>query len=124
MKNPVFFCTALLAIILADITDGVMGLLVSTGLIVLLGEIAPQAVCSRHGLWIGARTIWLTKAVIVILFPLAYPVSKLLDKVSRFYPKSDIITDQARLSSCEQVSPYDTRKLYVDLHLLIRIDVK
>lgn len=29
---------------------GVVGFLVSTGVIVILGEIAPQAICSRHGL--------------------------------------------------------------------------
>lgn len=38
-----------------------------------------QAICSRHGLAVGAKTIMVTKAIMVITFPLAYPVSKLLD---------------------------------------------
>lgn len=38
-----------------------------------------QAICSRHGLEVGARTIYITKAVMVLTFPLSYPTSKLLD---------------------------------------------
>ena len=40
-----------------------------------------QAICSRHGLAVGAKTIFITKAIMVITFPLAYPVSKLLDVI-------------------------------------------
>lgn len=38
-----------------------------------------QAICSRHGLAVGAKTIVITKAIMVITFPMAYPVSKILD---------------------------------------------
>lgn len=38
-----------------------------------------QAICSRHGLAVGAKTIMVTKGIMIITFPLAYPVSKLLD---------------------------------------------
>lgn len=38
-----------------------------------------QAICSRHGLCVGAKTIYLTKLTMAITFPLSYPVSKLLD---------------------------------------------
>eukprot|EP00803_Ostreobium_quekettii_P010420 evm.model.scf_2415.3 EVM.evm.TU.scf_2415.3 scf_2415:19294-23984(+) len=72
---------ALLAILLADLSSGIIGLLVSTALIVIFGEIVPQAVCSRYGLFIGAKTLWLTKVVIGIFFVVAYPISKVLDKV-------------------------------------------
>lgn len=66
-------------ILLDDLTSGVFAVIFSTIAIVLLGEITPQAICSRHGLAVGAKTIHITKAVMGITFPLSYPVSKLLD---------------------------------------------
>ncbi|XP_075221669.1 metal transporter uex isoform X2 [Lycorma delicatula] len=68
-------------ILLDDLTSGLVAVVTSTLAIVILGEITPQAVCSRHGLAIGARTIYVTKIVMVLTFPLAYPISKILDWV-------------------------------------------
>ncbi len=36
----------------------------------------PQAVCSRHGLAIGANLVWLVKILMVLCFPISYPVGK------------------------------------------------
>ena len=38
-----------------------------------------KAICSRHGLAVGAKTILITKFVMLLTFPLSYPTSKLLD---------------------------------------------
>lgn len=48
---------AALSIVLSDLTDGLLGFLISTMLIVMLGEIIPQSICSRYGLMIGAQAI-------------------------------------------------------------------
>ena len=37
--------------------------------------------CSRYGLAIGARTIWITKIFMIAFFVVAWPISLLLDKL-------------------------------------------
>lgn len=68
-----------LSILLASIAGGIMGGVVSTALIVVFGEIAPQAVCSRHGLYIGSKTRYITWFCVILLYILAWPISKILD---------------------------------------------
>ncbi|XP_036754756.1 metal transporter CNNM2 isoform X2 [Manis pentadactyla] len=71
-----------LTILLDDIAgSGLVAVVVSTIGIVIFGEIVPQAICSRHGLAVGANTIFLTKFFMMMTFPASYPVSKLLDCV-------------------------------------------
>ena len=72
---------SLISILLASVTTGVIGLVASTLSIVILGEIAPQALCARHGLYVGAKTIWITKFFIIVFFVLAYPISLVLDRI-------------------------------------------
>ncbi|KAL5556744.1 hypothetical protein UlMin_038980 [Ulmus minor] len=54
-------------------------ILLSVTLILLFGEIIPQAVCSRYGLAIGAAVTPFVRVLVWICFPVAYPISKLLD---------------------------------------------
>ncbi|KAK1588749.1 hypothetical protein Q3G72_026646 [Acer saccharum] len=54
-------------------------ILISVTLILLVGEIIPQAVCSRYGLAIGATVAPFVRVLVWIFFPIAYPISKLLD---------------------------------------------
>ncbi|XP_059313859.1 DUF21 domain-containing protein At4g33700 isoform X2 [Lycium ferocissimum] len=42
-------------------------------------EIIPQSLCSRYGLAIGAATAPIVRVLVWICFPIAYPISKLLD---------------------------------------------
>ncbi|XP_062870154.1 metal transporter CNNM4 [Trichomycterus rosablanca] len=71
-----------LTILLDDLIGSGLGAVVtSTVGIVIFGEIVPQALCSRHGLAVGANTIMLTKFFMLLTFPLSYPISKLLDCV-------------------------------------------
>ena len=70
-----------LTILMDDITSGAIAIVLSTLAIVCFGEIVPQAICSRHGLRAGAKTIYITKFFMLITFPLAYPLSKVLDKL-------------------------------------------
>lgn len=70
-----------LAIFLGTLVAGVYAGIMATGLIVIFGEIIPQATISRYALEVGAKTTWLVKIFIVVLYPICWPISKALDKV-------------------------------------------
>ncbi|KAL6066396.1 CNNM transmembrane domain-containing protein [Balamuthia mandrillaris] len=55
--------------------------LVSVTLVLFFGEVIPQALCTRFGLAIGANTAWLVKLLMIGLFVIAWPLSKLLDLI-------------------------------------------
>ncbi|XP_047497847.1 uncharacterized protein LOC125044929 [Penaeus chinensis] len=68
-----------LTILLDELSSGLVAVIGSTAGIVIFGEIIPQAICSRHGLAIGARTVWLVRVFMVLTGPASYPISKVLD---------------------------------------------
>lgn len=71
-----------LTILLDDLIGSGLGAVVASTIgIVIFGEIVPQALCSRHGLAVGANTIMVTKFFMLLTFPLSWPISKLLDCV-------------------------------------------
>ncbi|KAG6646856.1 DUF21 domain-containing protein At2g14520-like isoform X2 [Carya illinoinensis] len=51
-------------------------IIISVTLILLFGEILPQAVCTRYGLAIGAALAPVVQILVWICFPVAYPISK------------------------------------------------
>jgi metal transporter CNNM len=70
---------ALLSILVADKFGGVIGVLASTFLVLIFGEIIPQAICNRYALYIGSRAIPLVRTIIVLFYPIAKPLAILLD---------------------------------------------
>ncbi len=84
-------CTLLLGNVLVNSTltvlldsvlpGGLYAVVASTITIVIFGEIIPQAICSRHGLLVGAWTIPLTFTFMVLTFPLSFPLSLILNLI-------------------------------------------
>ena len=66
-------------ILLDNLTSGAIAIAASTIIIVIFGEIIPQAICNRYGLFVGAVTLPLTITFMVLTFPLSFPISKILD---------------------------------------------
>ncbi|KAL5501009.1 hypothetical protein ACEPAH_9396 [Sanghuangporus vaninii] len=58
---------------------GVQSVVVSTTLIVLFAEIIPQSICTRHGLYVGAKCAGVVRVLIWIFGIIAWPVAKLLE---------------------------------------------
>lgn len=89
-RGNLLLCTLLLgntlvnsgiAILTASFTGGIIGGAASTAFILIFGEIIPQSVCSRYGLAAGAKTVDVIRIIILVLFPVAWPLSKVLDRV-------------------------------------------
>lgn len=69
-----------LSIFLGSIVSGVIAGLIATFLIVIFGEIIPQAVFSRHALRFGAKSVFIVKFFIIILYPICAPMAWILNK--------------------------------------------
>lgn len=69
-----------LSIYLGTIASGLRAGIVATALILIFGEILPMAIISRHPLWFGSKTLWFTKLMIFIAYPIALPIAKTLDR--------------------------------------------
>ncbi len=72
---------AILSVFLGSITTGIIAVIVATALIVILGEILPQAVFNRNGIALGARFAWLVHIFRFVLYPIAKPIAFALDKI-------------------------------------------
>eukprot|EP00889_Picochlorum_renovo_P000770 jgi/Picre1/27800/NNA_000764.t1 len=72
-------CMEALPLCLDRLLDPVSAIVISVTVILLFGEIIPQAVCKKHGLKIAANLAWLVKLMIFLTYPLSYPISKVLD---------------------------------------------
>eukprot|EP00760_Papus_ankaliazontas_P039759 PhM_4_TR9773/c1_g1_i1/m.99571/K16302/CNNM; metal transporter CNNM len=71
----------LISLLTAELTNGLMGFFISTVMIVIFGEIVPQASCSRYALYVGSRSIPLVNFFMVLLYVLAKPIAMILDCV-------------------------------------------
>ena len=85
-----------LAIFLGDIASGLVAGLSAIGLIVIFGEIIPQATFARYALQVGAKTAWIVKFFIIILFPICWPIAWTLNKalgeeMPTVYSKKELI---------------------------------
>ncbi|PIR67121.1 MAG: hypothetical protein COU51_00280 [Parcubacteria group bacterium CG10_big_fil_rev_8_21_14_0_10_36_14] len=89
-KSNLLLCTLLignvgvnssLAVFLGSITSGIIAGFIATALIVLLGEITPQAIFSRFSLKLGAKLTWFVRIFMILLFPVCWPIARVLDKL-------------------------------------------
>lgn len=87
---------SILSVFLGSVMSGALAAFLATLLIVVFGEILPQAVFSRYALFVGSRLAWLARFFMFIFYPLCYPLSRILDKflgseISTVYSKRELI---------------------------------
>lgn len=72
---------AFLSILMGELFGGIPALIGSTILIVILGEIMPQALCSRYALQIGSFVVPMVRVLVCLMYPFAFPLAFALDKL-------------------------------------------
>eukprot|EP00929_Paragymnodinium_shiwhaense_P048579 TRINITY_DN24542_c0_g1_i1.p1 TRINITY_DN24542_c0_g1~~TRINITY_DN24542_c0_g1_i1.p1 ORF type:complete len:771 (+),score=171.98 TRINITY_DN24542_c0_g1_i1:89-2401(+) len=108
-----------LSILTAEIASGLVGFLVSTTLILLFGEILPQAICSRHALKVGARTVPIVKFLMALFYVVSKPISLGLDwllgcEVGTVYSNTELL-EMVKLQLSLGARDEDTGKLAVQV---------
>lgn len=68
-----------LPIFLDKLLPEVLAILISVTAVLLMGEVIPQAVCSKYGLVIGSAMSVPVKALMIITSPVSWPIAKFLD---------------------------------------------
>ena len=76
--------------------EGLIAGLTATGVILIFGEILPASFLSKHALYVGAKTAWLVKLLMVIFYPITKPIALALDKFvgvegMSFFSKKELI---------------------------------
>ncbi|MBU1167008.1 DUF21 domain-containing protein [Patescibacteria group bacterium] len=70
-----------LSIFLGSIESGIVAGITATALIVVFGEIVPQAVFSRFALTLGSKITWLVRFFMILFYPIAKPLALALDAI-------------------------------------------
>ncbi|CAI8590743.1 unnamed protein product [Vicia faba] len=68
-----------LPIYLDKLFNPFLAVILSVTFVLFFGEVIPQAICSRYGLAVGANFVWLVRILMIICYPVAYPIGKVLD---------------------------------------------
>ncbi|KAK8282883.1 hypothetical protein V6Z12_D08G056800 [Gossypium hirsutum] len=84
-----------------------VAVLLSVTFVLAFGEIIPQAICSRYGLSVGASFMWLVRILMIICYPIAYPVGKVLDVV---IGHGDVLFRRAQLKALVSIHSQEAGK--------------
>lgn len=72
---------SILSILMGSIMSGTLAVVISTALIVIFGEILPQAFFARHAMAFAAPFVPLVKVLMVVFSPIVIPMSWVLEKI-------------------------------------------
>lgn len=97
----------ILSVYLGSIASGVVASLLATTLIFLFGEIIPQAVISRHALWFGSRLAPVVRGLVVLFYPIAFPIARALDyflgeEMPTLYSRHELMEIVSELEDAKQ----------------------
>jgi hypothetical protein len=68
-----------LPIFLDKLVDPVTAVLLSVSVVLVIGEILPQAVCRSYGLQVGSYSALFVRLLLFLAAPISWPIGKVLD---------------------------------------------
>ncbi|XP_011010573.1 PREDICTED: DUF21 domain-containing protein At4g14240-like isoform X2 [Populus euphratica] len=68
-----------LPIYLDKLFNQYVAIILSVTFVLAFGEVIPQSICTRYGLAVGANFVWLVRILMIICYPISYPIGKVLD---------------------------------------------
>ncbi|KAK9664841.1 hypothetical protein RND81_14G072700 [Saponaria officinalis] len=68
-----------LPIYLDKLFNQYVAIILSVTLVLAFGEVIPQAICTRYGLAVGANFVWLVRILMIVSYPISFPIGKVLD---------------------------------------------
>ncbi|XP_021806506.1 DUF21 domain-containing protein At4g14240 isoform X2 [Prunus avium] len=70
-----------LPIYLDKLFNQYVAIILSVTFVLFFGEVIPQSICTRYGLAVGSNFVCLVRVLMVLCYPIAYPIGKILDCV-------------------------------------------
>ncbi|KAH6776802.1 CBS domain protein with a domain protein [Perilla frutescens var. hirtella] len=70
-----------LPIYLDKLFNQYVAIILSVTFVLFFGEVIPQAICTRYGLAVGSNFVWLVRFLMIVSYPISYPIGKVLDWV-------------------------------------------
>ena len=85
------------------------------GLVLIVFFLA--AVCTRYGLAVGAHTAWLTWFLMAVVYPVTWPIAKVLswvvgDQEGLIYRRAEL-KELMRLHSCQEMGDLDVGEVAI-----------
>ncbi|GAA0139035.1 ion channel [Lithospermum erythrorhizon] len=96
-----------LPLYLDKIFNQYVAIILSVTFVLFFGEVIPQAICTRYGLAVGANFVWLVRILMVLCYPIAYPIGKILDRV---LGHSDALFRRAQLKALVSIHSQEAGK--------------
>ncbi|THG19090.1 hypothetical protein TEA_027656 [Camellia sinensis var. sinensis] len=80
-----------LPIYLDKLFNQFLAIVLSVTFVLAFGEVIPQAICTRYGLAVGANFVWLVRILMIICYPIAYPIGKAFWALAELYMSFQIL---------------------------------
>ncbi|CAG9327373.1 unnamed protein product [Blepharisma stoltei] len=114
-----------LPLILESMIGDIGSIIISVTIVLIFGEIIPQSICTGpKQIEIAYKSILLIKSIIYILLPIAWPLSKLLDKISGSKHKRKINKNEIKnfilttYSKSKNIDPARLQQLKIIVNLI------